>query len=82
MRNFKYNVWCYVEVYDTRTDEHTNLKDEHTDLNPDFGEYKIFTSDSLEEVAEFITNHQVAIDNHESGVLLELEDAMTHEGLI
>ena len=75
MSKLEYKLWCRLEVYDSETDE-------HEDLNSDWCEYKIFESSSLEEIAEFIMKHQAAIGNHESGVLLELEGALQHQGLL
>jgi hypothetical protein len=69
--NQRYNVWCRVEVYDP-------VQDEYEDLDPDICEYKVFAGNSIEEVAEFILENQAG---DESGVLLELEDALDRQGL-
>lgn len=73
MPKFAYNVWCRVEVYNPDN----NI---HEDLNTNSCEYKVFRADDLEQVASFIMRHQAAIGNHESGVLLELEDALQRQG--
>ena len=74
MSKLKYKLWCRVEVYDPATDE-------HEDLVPEICEYKIFESDDLAQVAEFIMYRQAITGDHESGVLLELEDALQRQGL-
>jgi len=70
--SLSFSIWCHVEVYNSKTDE-------HEDLDPDMCEYKLLQTDSLEEVAEFIIEHQLS---DESGVLLKLEDALQSQGFI
>ena len=66
-----YNVWCRVEVYDTE-------QDEYEDLNPENCEYKVFAGDSIEEVAEFLTENQVGDD---FDILQQLEESIKIQGL-
>ena len=73
MPKLEYNIWCRIEVHNMETDE-------HEDLDTDHCEYKVLCAGDLEQVASFIMRHQAAIGNHESGVLLELEDALQRQG--
>lgn len=75
MSQHKYKLWARVEVFDSETYE-------HEDLDPDSCEYKIYETSSLEDLAEFIMRQQSLVGNYESGVLLELEDAMINQGFI
>jgi hypothetical protein len=68
-----FKLWARVEVENT-------ISGEHEDLDSEVCEYKLFESESLSGLSEFIIEHQSRTGNHEDGVLLDLEDALNRQG--
>ena len=68
----KFKLWASVEVYDSETDE-------HTDIGHEMCEFKIFEADDINKVAEYIGNQHF---NIEEEVLHELKASMNHHGFM
>ncbi len=69
----KFNLWARIEVYDPETDE-------YSDLDSEVCEYKLLQTDDIRRLAGFIMRHQQSYGNMESGVQLEIEDALQRQG--
>jgi hypothetical protein len=70
-----FKLWARIEVYDSETDE-------HTDLNPESCEYSIAESSSVKELAQFIVTYQNCMGIHDDEVQQEIVDALNHQGFV
>jgi len=76
MGRLKFTVYklFMIEAYDTETEEYEDLE---TSLRPT----KMFESDDLKRVAEFIEEHGSERFDNKTEVLADLEDALKWHGL-